>query len=352
MYVFYITLLLTFFIALMARVINGKSGKPNMILTVIIMGILILVSGLRNGIGDTGDYKQLYRTIAAFGYVPKGSYETGFVVFLTLLTHISNNPQFMIFVNAFITNSFNIGVLRKYSSLFELQTFMYITSGYYLVTMNGVRQALVAAVLFASTRFIIEGKFTIYFLITMLMYTFHTSALIMIPVYFIARQEVWSKKTLLLFLILPLIFLFFKPLMSITFQAIEGSRYASYEGAILTGGEGGASVYRVLVSVIPVVLAYLGRNKLKESWPESNVFVSMSVINLIIMIFSLINWLFARFTFYFQPYNFVLLPYMIKNLFSQQEKQFVYVLFIIFYFAFFYYEQALTMGIRYTSDFL
>lgn len=352
MYIFYITLVLTFFISLTARIINGKSGKPNMFLTIIVMGILILVSGLRNGIGDTGAYKQLYRTIVTFGHVPRGSYETGFVVFLTLLTQVSINPQFMIFVNSFITTFFNIGVLRKYSSLFELQTFMYITSGYYLVTMNGVRQALVAAVIFASTRFIIEGKFKTYLLITILMSTFHTSALIMIPVYFIARQEVWSKKTLLLFLGLPIIFLFFKPLMSITFQAMEGSRYASYEGAILTGGEGGASIYRVLVALIPVVMAYFGRHKLKEHWPESNVFISMSLINLVIMIFSLINWLFARFTFYFQPYNFVLLPYMIKTLFNQQEKQFVYIVFIIFYFAFFYYEQALTLGIKYTSDFL
>jgi transmembrane protein EpsG len=316
-----------------------------------VMGILILVSGLRHGIGDTWAYKQLYKTIIMFGQVPRGSYETGYVVFLTLLTQVSSNPQFMIFVNSFITNFLNIGVLRKYSSLFELQTFMYITSGYYLVTMNGVRQALAAAVIFASTRFIIEGKFKTYLLIILLMYTFHTSALIMIPVYFIARQDLWSKKTLLVFLVLPIVFIFFNPLMSIMFQTMEGSRYASYQGAILTGGEGGASIFRVLVAAVPVVMAYLGRHKLREEWAESNVFVNMSLINLIFMIFSLMNWLFARFAFYFQPYNFVLLPYMIKILFNRQEKQFVYLLFIICYLAFFYYEQALTLGIKYTSDF-
>lgn len=351
MYVFYITLLITFFVSLIARIASGKSGKPNLLLTIIVMSILILVSGVRGGIGDTGAYKQLYRTIVMFGTVPKGSYETGFVIFLTLLTHVSSNPQFMIFVNSLITNFLNIWVLRKYSSSFELQTYMYITSGYYLVTMNGVRQALVAAVLFVSTRFIIEGNFKIYFLITLLMYTFHTSALIMIPVYFMARQEVWSKKTLLLFLALPIAFVFFNPLMSIMFQTIEGTRYASYGGAILTGGEGGASFFRVLVSLVPVVMAFLGRHKLKEEWAESNVFVCMSVMNLLVMTFSLFNWLFARFAFYFQPYNFVLLPYMIKILFNRQEKHLVYFLFIICYFAFFYYEQAITLNINYRSEF-
>lgn len=351
MRVFYITLCLIFFVSLMANSLRGRSGKPNLLFTVMIMAILVLVSGLRNGIGDTGAYKQLYRTIVSAGNIPYGSYETGFVVFLTLLTHISINPQFMIFVNALITNVCNIGVLRKYSSLFELQTYMYITSGYYLVTMNGVRQALVAAVMFASTKFITQGKFKTYFLITILMYTFHTSALIMIPVYFIARQEVWSRKTLIFFLLLPILFLFFNPLASIMFKTIEGSRYASYEEAILTGGEGGSSIFRVLVSLVPVVMAFLGRRKLKEQWADSNVFVNMSVMNLIIMIFSLTNWLFARFAFYFQPYNFILLPYMIKNLFNRHEKQFVYILFLVFYFVYFYYEQSVTLGIKYSSDF-
>lgn len=315
-----------------------------------IMGVLVLVAGLRNNIGDTGAYRHLYKLVGK-GLVAEGSFETGFMLFLSLLNQLSSNPQLMVFVTALITNCLIIWTLRKYSSIFELQTYLYITSGYYLVTMNGIRQALVAAILFASTRFIIENKFKHYLLITLIMTTFHSSALIMLPVYFIARQEAWSKKTMLMFLILPIAFLFFKPLMSIIFKTIEGSRYASYEGAIMTGGEGGGNVFRVIIAAIPVVIAYFGRNKLKQAWAESNVLVNMSLINLIIMLFSLFNWIFARFTFYFQLYNFILLPYLIKTIFDREEKQLIYYLLVLFYFAFFYYEQAITLKINYLSDF-
>lgn len=351
MVVFYVILLLTFFLSLLARKIYGKINKPSLFITLIITAILVLVSGLRNNnIGDTAAYYYLYKMVGS-GQVLRGSYEAGFILFLSLLQRISANPQFMIFITALITNYLNIWMLRKYNNLFELQTFMYITSGYYVATMNGIRQALVASVLYASTKFIIEGKFLRYLFITVVMYTFHASALIMIPVYFIARQDVWSKKIRAILLILPIVFILFEPLMSTIFEtlAAEGSRYASYEASIMTGGEGGTNVFRVFIAAVPVVLAYIGRRKLKKEWPESNVFVNMSLINLIVMMFSLFNWVFSRFQFYFLPYNFILLPYLIKTLFK--EKQLIYFLFILCYSIYFYYEHTLTLNINYVSDY-
>lgn len=347
--VFYLTLAVTFSLSLLARKTPEKSHKPNLPLTLIIMAIFILVAGLRSNIGDTGAYKQLYRLVGA-GEIVKGSYETGFVLFLAFLNQISGDPQLMIFATALITNALIIWTLRNYASLFELETFMYITSGYYLVTMNGIRQALVAALLFAATKLIIEGKFKIYLLITIVLYYFHTSALIMIPAYFIVRQETWSKQTVLVFISLPIILIFFQPLMSVMFATMEGTRYASYEQAIMTGGEGGANIIRVLVTAVPVLIAYLERHNLRRSWAASNIFVNMSVINLIVMIFSLNNWLFARFTFYFQPYNFILLPYLLKTT-KFKERQLIYCLFVVLYFVFFYYEQVISMHIQYKSNF-
>ena len=111
---------------------------------------------------------------------------------------------------------------------------------------------------------------------------------------------------------------------------------------------------RVIVNAVPVVMAYIFRDKLKESWPESNVFVNMSLINLIFITFALYNWIFARFQIYFQLYNFILLPYMIKNCFERrQERDFVYYCFIICYFIFFYYEQVIGgVGLGYRSNFI
>lgn len=350
MLILYITLAITFVLSLAARILNDKTGKPAIFMTIGVMGILIFVSGLRTGMGDTSAYTHLYKLVGN-GVIVKGAYETGFLVFLLLLNQVSKDPQLMIFSTAFITNGLYIWTLRQFSSLYELETFLYITSAYYAATMNGIRQALVAAVLFASTRFIIEGKLTKYFLITLIMCTFHTSSLIMIPAYFIARQDAWSKKIMIMILILPILFIFFQPFMSVVFTTMEGSRYESYKGAIMTGGEGGASSIRVIIAAIPVVMAYFGRHKLKMEWVASNIFVNMSLINLIIMMFSMFNWVFSRFQFYFLPYNLILLPYMIKTLFSKQDRQVMYFLVLGFYFILFYYEHVITLNINYKSNF-
>ena len=88
---------------------------------------------------------------------------------------------------------------------------------------------------------------------------------------------------------------------------------------------------------------------MQDVWPESNLFVNMSVINLIIMVFSLFNWIFARFSFYFQIYNFILLPFIVCKLFDKREKGLAYYAFTVCYLVFFLIEQN---GIIYQSNFI
>ena len=347
MRVFYITLFITFILAIMGRLSINKNKKPNLFWSILILIIIVGVAGLRSNIGDTGYYKILYNNVID-GSVIEGSYEPGFIVFLKLLSKISTDPQIMIFVTSFITQGLNIWTLRSYASLFELQIYMFITSGYFLTIMNGIRQGLAASVMFASTKLIINNNFKMYLLITLIMSTVHSSALIMIPAYFIVRNEAWSKNMMKIILIASICFLIGEPVINLAFKLLEGTRYEGYGDF----DEGGANIFRIIVAAVPVILAYLGKDKLKEEWPESNVFVNMSIINLIIMAFSLFNWIFARLNYYFQPYTFVLLPYSIRVLFDKKEKDLVYYLFIVFYFIFMHMEYVVSLGIQYRSNFI
>ena len=108
---------------------------------------------------------------------------------------------------------------------------------------------------------------------------------------------------------------------------------------------------RVVVNAVPVILSYLKREDLKEAWPESNVFINMSIINTMFVAAGMFNWIFNRFTLYLQLYNFVLIPFIIKNCFKGKEKRLVYFAFIICYFIFFYYEQVIGMGMGYPTNF-
>ena len=353
MTVFYLTLISTFILALSARVFGEKYKINWWIFTAALILIFILVAGLRNNIGDTEQYVHSYNLLNEFTGFSDDAKDKGFTIFQLFLYNISNDPQFFIFVTSLITQLFNVITLVIYKSYFELEVYMYITSGCFLVSMNGIRQAMVGAILFFCSRLIIKGKFIPYAIIVAILSTMHSSALMMIPVYFVVREEAWSKRTKIIIGLAAIGFMFFYELMPAVFDAMGDSSYTEYEEAMLNGG-GGSSLMRVIVNAVPVVMAYIFRDKLKESWPESNVFVNMSLINLIFVTFALYNWIFARFQIYFQLYNFVLLPYMIKNCFERrQERDFVYYCFIICYFVFFYYEQVIGgVGLGYRSNFI
>ena len=83
------------------------------------------------------------------------------------LQNISDDPQLLIFTTALITNVLIVIILYKYSRMFELSIYVYITSGLYTVSMNGIRQSLAAAIIFAATKYILDGMekvFTSYFI--------------------------------------------------------------------------------------------------------------------------------------------------------------------------------------------
>ena len=346
MKLFGLTLIITSILALIARVIKEQDDKPNVIISLFIVIILVLVAGLRNNIGDTEAYISLYNLVSTGSDL--SGYEWGFVFILSVLKKISQDPQFMIFSLAMITTVINIWTIRKYSKVFELEIFIYIAAGYFLITMNGVRQALVASILFGCTNLIINNKFKIYLPVVLVLSTIHTSALIMITVYFLVKTEAWSEKMMKTIGIAIVAFILFQPLMNMVFSLIEGTRYSSYEEVVMSSGNG-ANIIRVVLAALPVILSYIKRDELKEAWPESNLFVNMSVINLIIMAFSLFNWIFARFAFYFQMYTFILLPFIMIRLFEKRDKGLIYYGFIACYLLFFLIEEN---GLVYKSNFI
>ena len=297
MYIFYFVLVVTYILALLARKTKDLSieKKPEIILSLFLITLLIVVAGLVNDMGDTKGYMGLYQKILSYPNLNMAieeikGYEGGFISFLWGLGFISTNPQFMIFICALIVNFTNLWTIRKYSHMFELEIFMYITSSYYIVTMNGIRQCLAAAILFAATKYVIEGKFLNYFLITILMSTIHQSAIIMIPVYFIVRKESWTKDTMKLIILSILVLIFIQPIMETIFSISDSEKLQAYSNSMAR--EGGANPIRSLVAAVPVILSFIYRDKIKKEWRDSNVFINMSILNLIISVLSTYSWVF------------------------------------------------------------
>lgn len=348
MAVFYGTLVSTYLFYLLARLEYDRKFKLSAIFwSTLVAIILVLVSGLRSGIGDTPFYMHSFEILAnnPASFKFEGDFALDFMSLL--LMQISTDPQILIFTTALITNLLNVIMFNRYRSYLELQVYMYITSGYYIVTMNGLRQCLAAALLFACTKFIEDGKFIKYSICVLLISTFHGSAVMMIPLYFVVRQKAWSKKMWIFIALGVLGVLLYDYISPILFKALESTQYSGYAEF----DEGGSSFMRLVVNMVPVVLAYLKRKDISENWEHGDIFVNMSIINAMFVGLGMFNWIFNRFTLYLQLYNFVLVPYIIKNCFKGKERRVVYFLFIICYFYFFYYEQVVGMNMKYPTNF-
>jgi len=308
---------------------------------------LALVGGLRSNIGDTYFYKYAYEINDFTWDQVKEKENIGFWIMQMFLKRISDDPQILIFTAAAITNVLIVLIFLKYSRQFELSTYVYITGGLFLVSMNGLRQVLTAAIVFTATKFIISGNFFAYALIVLFASTFHESALIMLPIYFLVRYKAWSKATIMLLVIAVVIVVGFDKFSSILFSSIENTQYGHYKDF----QEGGANVIRVAVFGAPLFIAFLGREKLREIFPESDYIVNMSLIGLVFMIVSTQNWIFARFSIYFTLYQLILIAWIVK-LFNPKEQRFVYLGILVFYFLFYYYESVISLNINYKSDYI
>lgn len=321
--------------------------KPNKWMAAIVMVTFVLIAGLRNNIGDTYYYMYAYRLSDFTWEQIIAEKDIGFGILQMILKSYTENPQLLVFLTALITNVLIVYVLYKYSKLFEIGIYVYITSGLYIVSMNGIRQFLASAIVFAATNYLFKGNWKKYFFVVAFASLFHQSALILIPMYFIVRRKAWTSSTFVLLFLAVMLILGYNVLSDVIFSAIADTHYSEYKEM----QEGGANIIRVAIGAVPLILAYLGRNKLREIFPFGDYVVNMSLLNFIVMAVATQNWIFARFTIYFGLYNVILMSWVI-SLFVRRERKFMYYAILGFYLIYFYYENVVTLNIIYRSDYL
>lgn len=353
MTILWMNLFIVFILAFFARYFaipvtnNFTLIKPNRLLVLMAALSLVLVAGLRNNIGDTYFYMHAYKiTEFNWEYVQTNK-DMGFNIFQMVLKKYADDPQVMVFTTALITNVLIVATLYKYSRLIELSLYVYITSGMYLTSMNGIRQYLAAAIIFAATKYIFEGKWKKYMAIVLCASTFHASALVLMPIYFFVRKKAWSGTTYLLLFLAVCVVIGFNQFSEVLFSAIGNTQYGQYKEF----HEGGANILRVAVSIVPIILAYLGKDKMRALFPESDYIVNMSILGLVFMIISTQNWIFARFTIYFGLYQLILISWVVKS-FTDKDQKLIYYAVLVCYFIYFVYEHVITLGIIYKSNLL
>lgn len=316
-----------------------------------------IFSGLRNNMGDTFFYVYSYNLMDVDTMEPVPFSFSGGIMYPIIQYWCrlrSDQPHELIMITALIACIPIVYVIYKYSCPYELGIALYVLTGYYTFSMNGIRQYAAAGIMILGTKYLLSDKkfdFLKYMIFVIGAWLFHASALMMIPIYFVVRRKAWTAATSVFLVGTVFVTAIFNAILPTFLDILEDTTFSRYaeNGWFTEGTEQGSNIIRVLVLIVPLVFAFLEREYLRMRYGRKwDILVNLSIVNLAFYILSLYNWIFARFAIYTSIYVVIMMTYVITRGENRQKTQWLYPLSIVMYIFFFYNVQYSIIG--YQSD--
>lgn len=319
---------------------------------------LIIVAGSRGYVFDTTAYiKWFTKTLPnsfgeAFSILGTDEKDKGFYIFSTLIKSIFGDDYHVyLMIIAAIQGLIILSIYRKYSINYVLSVFLFVASVDYIGWMfNGMRQFFAVTIVFAATPLILKKKYFPLLCIILLAFTMHKSALIMIPIILICQGKAFNKRTIVFIVAILLAVAFLGSFTNLLDNVLSDTDYARFSDKNQFGE--GTSPIKAIVFSIPFIIAVIGRKKIKEiDNPIIDFSANMSIIASGLYIMAAVlpaGVLFGRLPIYASLYNYILLPWEIEKVFSDKAKPIMYILLIIGYLAYFYYQTNIRASLLFT----
>ena len=197
--------LIVFFILLILAILEmlPQNKINNKILIGLAWGMLVLFAGLRY---ETGGDWNLYQNI--MNEIPPVSkllsaektrlislykLQLGFVFLCSVLKQLGLGVQVLFF----LVTLFNVTLITKslshYTKYVVTALLAYYSVVYLKIEFAMIRQAIAASICFFSFRYIQERKMWKYLVLVLIAFSFHISALIMLPLYFFLNIRLSNK---------------------------------------------------------------------------------------------------------------------------------------------------------------
>ena len=156
----------------------------------ILLGAAILlplwfVMGLRYNIGiDYRAYENIFKYIAFYKKNAYDSLERGYYYLNRVAADITQNPQILFFLVAFLINFLFFKGIEKSNGSMYYGVLSFMGLGYYFYAMNGQRQYIAIMIMFYALHLLEKRRMWEYFICVIVAVLFHKSAIIFVPIYF------------------------------------------------------------------------------------------------------------------------------------------------------------------------
>lgn len=335
----FISTILNFF----ARITKKKNIKASIIIGAFAILIPILVCGLRYNVGtDYISYQQWFSYYLSHKLSLKND-EIGFGILIKGIQLFTQNSQFLFLSVAIIINILVINFIRKHTDYFELGYFLFISLYFYYSSFNILRQWIAIAIFLYAIRYIYNKDLKKYLFCIFIACTFHKTAIITIPMYFILNMKLNKKNIIIVSLTILMLYV---GLDTILLKAnsifnINTTKYLNYFNKDDTIGANGYAYSIITMMTLLIILFTKKQYLLKNEHGKEDII--MLVFMLAFSIMGINSMIFSRLQLYFLPYLAVIIPNMLKVVIENQRK-FIYVIVIILGIAYMYRSLTINGG--------
>lgn len=330
---------------------NSYDYRAGFLFALIVFLPMLLIAGFRyRYFADTTSYVNTFTNFYPNSISELSTYLTGeerapgFIIFGVLIKQIfGNNFRIYLLIIASISTLSLLSTYRKYTSEIVFVAFLFFSSSDMMSwMMNGMRQFLVASIFFAIVPLLLNKKFIPFLIISLILISFHTSALIAIPVFILALGKPMNKRTFLMMGGILLAIIFIDQFSDLLNDTLQNTNYQASASEITDReSDDGTNILRALFYSIPAILALFFRKKIPSDAPQIiNYSVNMSLMTMAFYFLSVAmsGIYLGRIPIYFSLFNYILLPWEIKTFFDKDTRKIVFVIVIIVYIIFYLYQ--------------
>ena len=315
------------YVIVFSKQINKK--KYN-IIDFVLIALMSCICGFRKNVGtDYLLYNKMYNNVSIFPRV-----EFGFKWLINQMNNIGLSSTHFFFATSFITIILFYYFIKKNSTKPAESLFLFICLGFFSLQFNIIRQSLAMAISLYSFNFLKERKIIKFLIVIFIASLCHTTALIVIPFYFIYKLNLNKKNFFIILIGMFLLSQFYESIINTVVRYFPTYKvYLTIND--YTFNEAGIGTYLILVfNLLLLLLIFYNKKKLISFNQQNKILINFILFSFFFYFLALTNTVMVRPGYYMSMYFVFILPdlYQVSKIKNNQNNLIIILMIFLLYY--------------------
>lgn len=244
------------------------------------VGLFVLFIGLRGFVGsDCYPYYYNYQQTSTFYNFYEGSFEPGFVFIFRCFKTLGFSYAGYLFIITVIEGLVLDAFFKRYSPNYAFGWLAYFSFGGLILSIDLQRNILSICMFLISIPYLWKRKFLPYLILNLIGTSFHASAILYLPFYFIATKQIEKRWFLIIFITCNVLFLsgsgVLSLMMNLLGERIGGGYYLQFQSYMVNYDYAKGFSIGFIERTITFLLIYYFSGKLRSLDKRNVLFINM-----------------------------------------------------------------------------